>query len=48
MSLFWYDILIFRRPLPKVQAKQEAPKKKNGDKDDNWDDYEVDLPYCKH
>nr|POE72637.1 telomere length regulation protein tel2 like [Quercus suber] len=36
------------RPLPKVQAKQEAPKKKNGDKDDNWDDYEVDLPYCKH
>ncbi|XP_050258014.1 30S ribosomal protein S21, chloroplastic-like [Quercus robur] len=36
------------RPLPKVQAKQEAPKKRNGEKDDNWDDYEVDLPYCKH
>ena len=32
----------------KSKLNQEAPKKRNGDKDDNWDDYEVDLPYCKH
>ncbi|KAG2676087.1 hypothetical protein I3760_12G035200 [Carya illinoinensis] len=38
-----------RRPQPRdlTQAKQETPRKKKiEEEDDNWEDYEVNLPYC--
>lgn len=36
-----------RRPKPKSPVKQEAPKnKRDDDEDDNWEVPDGDIPYC--